>query len=508
MEIDIFTISIDKMFFHDLIFIFLFLPLSVFLYYISGKTARKYTLLLVSVIFTAWFNIYLTAVLFGSAVVNYFAAKAMKHSSSASRERVLFITTITFNLLLLSAFKYFGFFSGLLNQLFSIAENGRPLIKTWVIPVGISFYTFRSISYLISVKRGEVKAERSFINLAVYISLFPQLIAGPIDRYRNLISQIINPSVSVDQFSSGIRRFIIGLAKKVLIATPLAMVADGIFATPVGQLNAPLAWLGAIAYTLQIFYDFSGYTDMAIGIGKMIGMEFSENFNFPYIATSVKDFWKRWHITLSSWLRDYLFLPLAYARSKKMEKERYFHLKTDHWIYIYATIITFLICGFWHGAAWTFILWGFLHGIMLVLEQLGLGKWLKRSFRPLQHLYLLFFLLFSWVLFRSPSIPDAIHFAGVMMGAGEQIGPNSSVAEYLDLRTIVVLIIAILLATPVFEKIGGSFKGIINKNSGLVKQAGMNLYNSLGLIFLLILFAFSVMTIISGTSTPFIYFKF
>ena len=496
------------MFFHDLIFIFLFLPVFLFLYYLSGKALRKYFLLLASVIFAAWFNIYLTIVLFGSVLLNFFAAKAMDHSFKTSRKNNLFIITILFNLLLLAAFKYFGFLAGMFFDLFSWAGVGKFEMKRWVIPVGISFYTFRSISYLVSVKRGEVKPERSFVNLAVYISLFPQLIAGPIDRYRNLISQIINPSLTVDRFSSGVKRFIIGLGKKVLIATPLAMVADGIFATPVDQLNAPLAWLGAVAYTLQIYYDFSGYTDMAIGVGKLMGMDCSENFNFPYVATSVKDFWKRWHITLSSWLRDYLFLPLAFNRSRKMSENQYFHLKTDHWIYIYATVITFLLCGFWHGAAWTFILWGFLHGMMLVFEQLGLGKWLKRRFRLLQHLYLLFFLIFSWVLFRSPSIPDAVHFAGVMIGAGVQNGSNPSVNEYLDLRTILVLIIAIFAATPLFDKISGSFNGIMKRNPNFVTQGAMNLYYSAGLIFLLILFAYSVMTVISGTSTPFIYFKF
>jgi alginate O-acetyltransferase complex protein AlgI len=375
-------------------------------------------------------------------------------------------------------------------------------------PLGISFYTFKALSYLISVKRKEVPAQKSYIDLAVYIAIFPQLAAGPIDRYRNLAPQLVNPSVSFERFSSGIKRFALGLAKKVIIATPLALVADKIFNSPVDQLTASIAWLGAICYMLQIYYDFAGYSDMAIGIGKMFGLEFMENFNFPYNARSVKDFWKRWHISLSTWLRDYLFLPLAYARSKKMVKDKYLHLKTDNWIYLYATIITFLLCGLWHGAAWTFVIWGLFHGIMLVIEQFGFSKILKRSFRPLQHMYLLLFLVISWVLFRSPSIQDAIHYIGTMFGAGARMEDFSVTTTYLNIQTIFVLLVGILGATRFFDYLLIYFRSLTVSSISVIHAPGTHLYYISGIIFVLLTLAMATVFIIAGTTTSFIYFKF
>jgi alginate O-acetyltransferase complex protein AlgI len=390
------------MFFHSLLFIYLFLPVTLFFFYISRKSLRNIILLIASLIFSGWFQVYLSLVLVGSISLNYFAGIAIERASDEKRKRIFFVLAIIANLVLLGLFKYLSFLGNTLSDLISMAGLDPFVIKEFGMPLGISFYTFKALSYLISVKRKEVQAQKSYIDLAVYIAIFPQLIAGPIDRYRNLAPQLSDPSTSFERFSSGIKRFVLGLAKKVILANSLALVADKIFSSPVAQLNAPIAWLGAVCYMFQIYYDFAGYTDMAIGTGKMFGLEFAENFNFPYSARSVKDFWKRWHITLSTWLRDYLFLPLAFARSKKMSKEKYLHLKTDNWIYLYATIITFLLCGLWHGAAWTFVIWGLFHGIMLVIEQFGFGKILKKAFWPLQHLYLLLFLVLSWVLFRSP----------------------------------------------------------------------------------------------------------
>ncbi|MEI7727128.1 MAG: MBOAT family O-acyltransferase, partial [Bacteroidota bacterium] len=409
---------------------------------------------------------------------------------------------------LLGLFKYLGFLGSTVSDLISLAGLDPFVVKEFGMPLGISFYTFKALSYLISVKRKEVPPQESYIDLALYIAIFPQLVAGPIDRYRNLAPQLADPVASFARFSSGVKRFVLGLAKKVIIATPLSLAADKIFDSPVAQLNAPLAWLGAICYTLQIYYDFAGYTDMAIGVGKMFGLEFTENFNFPYTARSFRDFWKRWHISLSSWLRDYLFLPLAYARSKKMVKEKYLHLKTDNWIYLYATTITFLLCGLWHGAAWTFILWGLFHGTMMIIEQFGFGKILKKTYRPLQHLYLLFFLVLTWVLFRSPSVRDAIMYTGAMFGAGGQPENLSLASEYLNIRTIFVLIVGLLGATRFFDFILVYFKSSMESSIGFVRAAGTHLYYISGIIFVLLTLALTTIFILAGTSIPFIYFKF
>ena len=496
------------MLFHSILFIYLFLPVTLFFFYISKERLRSYILLIASLIFSAWFQISLSIILVGSITLNYFAGIAIDYTSNETKKRFIFVCAIIFNLLLLGLFKYLSFLGSTLSGLIALVGLNPFVIKEFGMPLGISFYTFKALSYLISVKRKEVKAQKNYIDLAVYIAIFPQLVAGPIDRYRNLAPQLADPSTSFAQFSSGIKRFVLGLAKKVIIATPLSLVADKIFNSPVAQLNAPVAWLGAICYMLQIYYDFAGYTDMAIGTGKMFGLEFTENFNFPYYARSVKDFWKRWHITLSSWLRDYLFLPLAYARSKKMINEKYLNLKTDNWIYLYATSITFLLCGLWHGAAWTFVIWGLFHGFMLVIEQFGFGRILKKTYRPLQHLYLLFFLVISWVLFRSASIQDAILYIGAMFGAGGRAEDLSLVTEYLNTRTILVLILGILGASRFFDYILIYFKSALESRILFIRTAGTHLYYISGIVFVILTLALTTIFIIAGTSIPFIYFKF
>jgi alginate O-acetyltransferase complex protein AlgI len=496
------------MVFHTLLYIYLFLPVTLFLYYISRKSLRNIILLLASLVFSAWFQVSLAAVLIGSIALNYVAGLAIGRANDEKWRRLLFTMAVTANLALLGVYKYFSFLGATVSELISMAGFDPFIVAEFAMPIGISFYTFKALTYLISVKRREVPAQKNFIDLALYVALFPQLVAGPIDRYASLAPQLANPSPSIDRFASGIRQFILGLAKKVLIATPLALAADKIFDSPVAMLNAPVAWLGAILYMLQIYYDFAGYTDMAIGTGKMFGLQFAENFNFPYNARSVRDFWKRWHISLSTWLRDYLFLPLAYARSKKMVKEKYLHLKTDKWIYLYATLVTFVLCGLWHGAAWTFILWGFLHGIMMVIEQFGFGRILKKAFKPLQHVYLLIFIALSWVLFRSPSVRDAFQFMGAMFGTGGQSENLWLAAEYLDIRTTLVLIIGVLGSTRFFEYLANAFKSLTQSKIPVIRVAGTHAWYISGILFAMLAMALSMVYIIAETSMPFIYFKF
>ena len=496
------------MLFHSLLFIYLFLPVTLFFYYISRKSLRNLILLLASLVFSGWFQISLTLVLVGSVTMNYLAGIAIERAAGEKQKRFLFILAVILNIGLLVLFKYLGFLGHTLSGLISMAGLNPFVIKEIAMPLGISFYTFKALSYLISVKRQETGAQKNYLRLAVYMALFPQLAAGPIDRYRALAPQLADPAASLERFSSGIRRFVLGLGKKVIIATPLALVADKIFGSPLVQINAPIAWLGAVCYMFQIYYDFSGYTDMAIGIGKMFGLEFAENFNFPYAARSVREFWKRWHITLSSWLRDYLFLPLAYARSKRMAKETYLTIKTDNWIYLYATTITFLLCGLWHGAAWTFVVWGLFHGCMMIIEQSGFGKILKKAYRPLQHLYLLLFLVLSWVIFRSPSLDDAFRYIGAMFGAGGMPENLSLVAVYLNNRTLFVLAVAILGSTRFFDSFLTLLKTSMESRTLILRSAGTHLYFIAGILFVMATLAISTIFIIAGTTMPFIYFKF
>jgi alginate O-acetyltransferase complex protein AlgI len=496
------------MFFHSLLYIYCFLPVTLLLYYFCRERLRNIILFFASLIFSSWFQVSLTFVLIASITLNYFAGIAIERASTEIKRRSFFVLAVIVNLALLGIFKYLVFISVTLSEILSLVGMSPFIIKEFGVPLGISFYTFKGISYLISVKRRENSAQKQYINLAVYLAIFPEFIAGPIDRYGNLAPQLINPACSLERFTSGIKRFAIGLAKKVIIATPLAMVADKIFGSPVNQLTVTTAWLGAICYTLQIYYDFAGYTDMAIGTGKMFGLTFAENFNFPYVALSVRDFWRRWHMTLSSWLRDYLFLPLAYARSKKMVREKYFHFKTERWIYIYATLITFLLCGLWHGAAWTFIVWGLLHGVMLVAEQSGLGKILKRTYKPVQHFYLIFFLIISWIFFRSPSVRDAICFLGLMFGSGVMSEDFTLVTGYLDIHTTLVLCISILGATPFFAKLLEFVKSFMKSRIMVVRATVTHLYYFSEILLVLLMFVLSTIFIIAGTTVPFIYFKF
>jgi alginate O-acetyltransferase complex protein AlgI len=377
-----------------------------------------------------------------------------------------------------------------------------------LLPIGISFFTFKGISYQVTIFRRETPVQRNIISLAVYISLFPQLIAGPISRYRDLAPQLKERTHSFERFSSGIRRFILGLAKKVLIATQLSYVTNQIFTIPFEHMSAPLAWIGIIFFALQIYYDFSGYTDMAIGLGRMLGFEFVENFNFPYISRSFREFWRRWHISLSTWFRDYLFLPLAYSTSRKLPKEKYFGLKTDKLIYAIATTLTFFVCGFWHGAAWTFIIWGLIHGFMLIIEHVGLSKILNRFYKPFQHFYMIFFLLISWVFFRSDSFQEAFRYLAIMFGFGTQSFSWYLLSDYLNIGTIFIFTIAILGSTRFFERLSEFIRNW-NESSGKLAQAGsVHLLNLGTLIFVISILALSTIFLEGETISSFIYFKF
>jgi alginate O-acetyltransferase complex protein AlgI len=436
--------------FNSLVFLYLFLPVTLILTFLSPRPSKNSILLAVSLVFYAWGGPSFTFILLASIILNYLIGLLIEPGKKPAHPIGLALGIIL-NILLLAAFKYSGFIMESINPIIRlIGWEPLPVFKP-LLPLGISFFTFRAITYLMAVHRSKTRAQRNPIDLALFIAIFPQVIAGPIERYESLIPQIGNRTVTIERFSSGIRRFGLGMAKKVFISAPLAQVADRVFSIPPVVLAPDLAWLGAITFTLQIYYDFSGYSDMAIGLGRMFGFEFTENFNFPFCARSVREFWKRWHITLSSWLRDYLFLPLAYRASNTFPKERYIGIRTENLIYAYTTLTTFAICGLWHGAALNFIAWGTIHGLLLTGERTRFGKWLDHGFQPLAHIYLVTVISLSFVVFRSSTLNNALAYLAAMSGFTGSSISWITLQSYLDREFILMITIAILGVTPLFD---------------------------------------------------------
>ena len=345
-------------------FLYFFLPLALLLHWLSGKRIRNLILLIFSLVFYAWGEPKYVLVLLLSILLNWGAGRLF--SADIPKKNYILIAGCSANILLLVFFKYFGFLLGIAGLSKAIEGYLSIEINSIHLPIGISFFTFQAISYLIDVYKGKVPPQKSLIDFGLYLSLFPQLIAGPIVRYTDVVVDIRKRIFSLSNLIDGFNRFIIGLSKKVLLANPAGELADQIFTSNYLDLSAQTAWIGVIAYTIQIFYDFSGYSDMAIGIGKMLGFKFPENFNYPYMSKSIQEFWRRWHITLSTFFRDYVYIPLGGSRVSKIR--------------IYSNIlVVFLLTGLWHGASWNFIVWGLYHGFFLCLERLFLSSILKKS---------------------------------------------------------------------------------------------------------------------------------
>jgi alginate O-acetyltransferase complex protein AlgI len=396
---------------------------------------------------------------------------------------------VSANLLLLGIFKYANFAVDNLNALLEMLGLARIELAAVHLPIhlpiGISFFTFQALTYVIDVYRRDAPVQRNPFRLALYISLFPQLIAGPIVRYHQIAAQLAKRVTSLDDVAAGASRFVVGLGKKVLIANTLAVPADHIFAIPDGELQIGVAWLGALCYGLQIYFDFSGYSDMAIGLGRILGFRFPENFDYPYISRSLREFWRRWHISLSTWFRDYLYIPLGGSRGAPLRT--YSNLA-----------IVFVLCGLWHGASFGFVIWGLIHGAFMVLERLGLGGLLERTWRPLQHVYTLGAVTTAWVFFRAESLPQALGFLAAMFGADANESAHP-IALYLDAEVLLTLLAALLGATPWLRNLWRSEANEHRRNRALAigRVAALNL----------ILLA-SAMSLAAGTHNPFIYFRF
>ncbi|WP_258019540.1 MBOAT family O-acyltransferase [Brachyspira hampsonii] len=395
------------MLFSSMIFLWLFLPVVFILYYIIDKRFRNVLLLIASIIFYAWGGVSYTLIMFSSIIINYLFALLINkviEESNKFKKKVYLALCVIVNLSILGYFKYTDFAISIINSI-----SGKEVIslKNIVLTIGISFYTFQALSYVIDVYREHNKAQKNIINLALYISFFPQLIAGPIVKYHDIDSQITNRTESLENISYGIKRFIYGLSKKVILANMFALSCYEILKQPIGDIGTILVWLAAILYTLQIYYDFSGYSDMAIGLGHMFGFKFLENFNYPYISKSVQEFWRRWHISLSTWFKEYLYIPLGGNR-----KGKYFTYLN--------LLIVFFATGLWHGASFNFILWSLWHGLFLVIERIFLGSLLdKNKLKFINHIYVILVFVLGWVLFRANDLSHALDLYKLMFSYHE-----------------------------------------------------------------------------------------
>lgn len=461
------------MVFSSITFLFFFLPILLGTYYIVPNKAKNIVLLLASILFYFWGEPTYGWVMIFSIICTYVFVILMDKYKKNSK--IFLILALFICVGILVYFKYTNF----------LIENINLWLKDKIdfiyviLPIGISFYTFQLISYIIDVYRGQAKVQKNILKLAMYISLFPQLIAGPIVRYTTIEKQLENRVHTFQKFALGVRRFIIGLGKKVLIANVLGELAN-IFLSS-NDNSVLFYWLYGISAMLQIYFDFSGYSDMAIGLGKMFGFEFLENFNYPYIATNITDFWRRWHISLSSWFRDYIYIPLGGNRVNKIK-------------WIRNIMIVWLLTGLWHGAAWNFVIWGVYFGILLIIEKLFLEKYLKKLPQFIGRLYVLFLVMISFIIFNAESISQIIKNIGGILGITSNSLISTESLYYLK-SYFLVIIIAILGATPIFSKI--ATKNKISKIANFLEPA-----------YLLIILVTCTSYIINSSFNPFLYFRF
>jgi alginate O-acetyltransferase complex protein AlgI len=467
------------MVFSSTIFLFFFLPLVILGYHLLKESYRTYFLLLASLFFYAWGEPAYILVMLLSIAINYIFGLAIHAVKPRSKPavRILLILGILGNLGVLYYFKYLDFTLSAINLFFGTNFDPYGI----VMPIGISFFTFQGMSYIIDLYWGKVKLQKNPALVAFYISFFPQLIAGPIVRYIDIEQQVYSRSENIEKFISGVRRFILGLAKKVIIANTLGYTADQIFATTPSNINSPTAaWLGVICYSFQIYFDFSGYSDMAIGLGKMFGFEFKENFDYPYASKTLTEFWRRWHISLSSWFRDYVYIPLGGNRKGNV----YINL-----------FIVFAITGLWHGARFSFIAWGLWHGLFLIIERLFHIREVKRGpFTPLRYILTMLIVLIGWVFFRVDGLRNALKYLGTMFGLIQNTN-YFSWYFYLTPNTIIALLLAVIASMPITKL------SVFKRHQSLW-------FKYISPVLTLLLFFMSAVFVVSSSYNPFIYFRF
>ena len=474
------------MVFSSTIFIFLFLPIAILGYYIIHPKLRNAFLLIISLFFYAWGEPKFVFIMISSIFVNYiFGLLVDRYRDQKTVAKSILASMCIFNIGVFYIFKYLNFTISNLNLIFNDSITQTNIL----LPIGISFFTFQAMSYVIDVYRQQGEVQKNPFYVGLYITFFPQLIAGPIVRYETVAYQINNRNENIDDFAEGIKRFIVGLSKKVLLSNTLAAIADKAYSyNDFSELSVAMAWIGAAAYSLQILYDFSGYSDMAIGMGKMFGFHFNENFNYPYISKSISEFWRRWHISLGTWFRDYVYFPLGGSRV------------TNKGRLVFNLFIVWLLTGVWHGASWTFVIWGQFYFILLAFEKLsGYPKKFKTIIaKQLYRVFTLLCIILGWVVFRAEDLKTAFGYMGSMFGLqGNDLYDNIAINIFTD--NLLILILGIIFTIP----IGKWIKEKINENNKFVVVSSI-LIKGVYLILFIICAIFTV----SSTYNPFIYFNF
>ncbi|MBR4555054.1 MAG: MBOAT family protein [Ruminococcus sp.] len=470
------------MLFSSTTFLFAFLSLVLICYYAVPRIAKNAVLLVFSLVFYAWGEPKYVFLMLGSIVVAYITGLLCDRNKYKSKlPLVSMILAIVWNMGLLLFFKYTNFFITNANNLFDL--NITPLGLT--LPIGISFYSFQTLSYVIDVYRGEVKPQRNFLNLATYVTLFPQLIAGPIVRYQTIEDQLGSRKESLDKFARGVKRFAVGLGKKVILANNIGALFEEISSADQSQLSVAGVWLGIIAYTFQIYFDFSGYSDMAIGLGKMFGFEFLENFNYPYVSDSITEFWRRWHISLSTWFRDYVYIPLGGNRKGKVRQ-------------CVNIMLVWFLTGFWHGANWNFMIWGVYFGIILLCEKLFLLRALGKLPRVIRHIYALLLIVIGWGIFAFEDTDKLIRNFKNMFGFGGLPLWNGKSDLFWLTQNVILLVILVIASVPLFKKLGEMLRTKFTVPYGCVVEP----ICTAGILLI------STAYLASNSFNPFLYFRF
>ena len=472
------------MVFSSMVFLWIFLPAVLAGYFLCPRPAKNLLLVFFSLLFYAWGEPKYITLMILSVTVNYVSGRLI--GALPDKKKLVLFLCVAVNLLLLGYFKYFNFIIQSANSVLGWMWDAGPIAaRSIALPIGISFYTFQALSYVIDVYRGEVKVQKNYIHMLLYVSFFPQLIAGPIVKYHDIDRQIESRTVTADKFAYGVYRFSCGMGKKVLLSNAFAEVVDKVYGYELSEVSAPLLWLAALLYMLQIYFDFSGYSDMAIGLGKMFGFDFQENFNLPYISTSVKEFWRRWHISLSSWFRDYLYIPLGGNRKGTMRTYR-------------NLLIVFFLTGMWHGAGWTFIIWGLFHGLFQILERLFLGKALAKTKPIVGGIYTFLVVYFGWIFFRAETFGQAVSFIKYMFVPHES---TIIAASHVDRRLAMLLVLGILFCGPVQLLLEKLLKRSLISEQDFTASLPCTVC-CMAMLWL------SIMMLINNTYNPFIYFRF
>lgn len=467
------------MVFSSLTFLYFFLPIVMILYFVVPKKFRNAIILISGLFFYAWGEPVYVFIMIISTVIDYTAGRLIHYFDNDNKKRTVFLlVSVIMNLGLLAVFKYSSFIITTVNGIFGcdIPDPKLPL------PIGISFYTFQSMSYTIDMYMRNIKVQKNIISFTSYVSLFPQIVAGPIVRYEDVAKEIDSRTVSVSKVSSGIGIFLKGLAKKVLLANNIGLVWTGIKAMDYGEISVVTAWLGILAFTFQIYFDFSGYSDMAVGLGKMLGFNFPQNFNHPYISKSISEFWRRWHMTLGSWFRSYVYIPLGGNRNGTVKTIR-------------NLLIVWALTGLWHGASWNFILWGLYFGILIIIERLGWGKILEKLPPAISTLYTFLLVVFGWVLFDVNTLPQAFAYFKAMFGGAGVFA--DSTARYTLISNFTVFAVCIFASTDLYSKISEKLKSNKTKLAEYIAPA-------LQIAMLLMCTAY----LVDATYNPFLYFRF